>query len=335
MEDVTTTSTDQTTAPVESTPPASADSGSKLGSLSEQRSAAKSSGAQVSTHQASAVSADGTPAPSYSPNYKFVAANKEMEFDDFIKPIIKDADTEKKLKELYEKAYGLDEVKRVRDVIREEYKGYKAQWEPVVNSVQKAYKAFAAGDLDLTFKELGIPEKTIQQFVLKKLQMEELPEEQKNLYNQQQELKRQNMTMQEQLESYQQQMQNTLAQQRTQELNQAFSEPTAKAFQEAFDARNGEGAFRNEVINLGLYKWQSQKIDATPQQVIAELIQKYGFTAPQAAAPLAPQAAAPTPVTAAKDLPTIPVVKGGSASASHKKITSLKDVREAAKAIGV
>jgi hypothetical protein len=71
--------------------------------------------------------------PVYTPNTKFKVMDKEHEFDAWLAPHIKDAETEKKAKELYEKAYGLDYVKPKYEASQKELEQYKTTYNSLYN----------------------------------------------------------------------------------------------------------------------------------------------------------------------------------------------------------
>ena len=60
-------------------------------------------GAAQSTGATTGVQADSTET-AYNPNYKFSVMDKEHEIDEWLRPVIKDAEMEKKVKDLYTKA---------------------------------------------------------------------------------------------------------------------------------------------------------------------------------------------------------------------------------------
>jgi hypothetical protein len=66
------------------------------------------------------------PTQAWKPSFKFKVKDKELEFDDFVKPIIKTKDLEQKFKDLYEKAHGLDEVKTSRETFKQQVKSGRA-----------------------------------------------------------------------------------------------------------------------------------------------------------------------------------------------------------------
>jgi hypothetical protein len=268
--------------------------------------------------------------PAYTPDYKFKVMDKELEMDEFLRPAIKSKEHEQKLKELYEKAHGLDEVKTSREKAREEYKSYKTQAEPVIRTVQQASNFYQTGvrayeegnarggtfKLEQAFKELGINDKVLQQYVFTKLKMEELPPEQKADYNRQREQDLQFAQMQQQMQEQQSYFQQMAVQTRTQQLQQAISSPEVASIAQSFDQRNGPGSFQNEVIARGQLYWQTRQQDVPADQLVQEIITKYGLSAQQAQ----PQAQAP------REVPVIPVVKGNSGSPAGKAFNSTADL---------
>src|SRR5688500_2643210 len=66
-------------------------------------------------------------APAYTPDFKVKIKGKEFEIDEMFRGLIKDADSEKKVKEFFEKAYGIDFVKQDRKALKDEHEGFKSQ----------------------------------------------------------------------------------------------------------------------------------------------------------------------------------------------------------------
>jgi len=304
----------------------------------------EASTSSVDTSQAvsgSTMSADGqtdagTQAPAstpYTPSYKFKVMDKEHEIPEFLRPAITSAEHEKQLKELYEKAFGLDEVKAGREKVRGEYQSFKQQVEPVMKTVQEASKlyqgalqAFEQGNVrggvfkaEEAFKQLGISDKFLQNYVFQKLQLEDLPAHLKADYNRQRELELQYAQMQQQMQEQQTYFQQMAVQTRTAELQQATSRPEVASIIQAFDQRNGPGSFHQEVITRGQMYWQMYQQDVPADQLVQEIINKYGLQAPPAAQPQAS--------TAPKEVPVIPIVKSGSGSPAGRQFKSLDDIK--------
>lgn len=331
MEVQTETSTSASTGDVgASTEASSTPARSEAPSTQSVASAMQSSGAQA---QSAHVVAEK---PSYTPNYKFKVMDREMEIPEKWRAIVKDADTEKEARELFEKAYGLDEVKKSRDSVREEYKTYKSNTEPNVRMLTQAAQLYSqgkealeggnarAGVFKLTeaFKVLGVPKQVLQRYILEDLKLDELPPEQKASYNRAHELEQQNQMFQQQLEQMKSETQNFRVQQRTAELNQVISRPDISPIVQAFDQRNGQGSFYNEVVLRGNMYFSTYQKDPSAEQVVSEIIKQYGLQAPAPAAPTQPQ------VAQNGSVPVIPAVKGGTQSPVGKNFKSIEDIKK-------
>ena len=273
--------------------------------------------------------------PAYQPNYKFWAEKKEHEIPEKWRSLITDAESEKEAKELFQKAYGIDAVKELREQIKGEYKQYKEQADPVIRTVQsatqsyqRAVQAFNSGNknsaifnFENTLQALGIPPNVVQQYTLLKLQHEDLSPEQKASYNQQRTLEQQTLEQKTQLEQIQAQYQALSVQQRTNELSQTLSKPEVSGIVQAWDQRNGPGSFQQEIIRQGQMHFYQTGQDVSAEQLVGEMIKRYGLSSP-----MAPQASVNQP---AKELPVIPVAKGGGRSPTAMTIQSTDDMRKA------
>src|SRR5688572_23823320 len=51
----------------------------------------------------------------YTPNFKFKVLDKEHEIEERFRKLIKDADSEKMIRELHEKSFGIEAIKSQRD----------------------------------------------------------------------------------------------------------------------------------------------------------------------------------------------------------------------------
>ncbi len=116
-----------------------------------------SSGATAPVPAPGAAAADGTVVPpGYTPNLKFSVKGKELEIDKLFHGMIKDADTEKKIRELHEKAYGLDSVKEDRTRTRQELDTVKTSYEAQNNYLTQMGKALRSGDAETFFDGVGV-----------------------------------------------------------------------------------------------------------------------------------------------------------------------------------
>jgi hypothetical protein len=209
--------------------------------------------------------------------------DKEHEFDEFVRGSIKDADTEKKIRELYEKAHGLDFVKPRFNEVREKYKQVNEQHASVMQGIQDLRETYGRGDFEAFFQKLNIPTEKVLQWVLDKAQYNELPPEQRKLLddkraaeNEVHQLRKQTMTLEQQHEEQ-------VTQAKGYALQVSLERPDIKSFSTTFDSmgiRNAQGqpiSFRDAVCEVGEYAWYASKgkVDLSPEQAIQEVMARY------------------------------------------------------------
>ena len=271
-----------------------------------------------------------TQVPPYQPNFKLKVMDQEKEIPEEFRSLIKDADTEKKVREVFEKAYGLDFAKPKHEAVQQTLTQLQAEHNYVLGSVQEAKELYQRGDLDGFFEKLAIPPQRILQYAMEKLHYQELPPDQKALIDARRTAERQNLELQKTNATYQRQMQEQVVQARQFALNTELARSDVKSIADTFDQRAGKpGAFMREVINRGQLAWfQSQgKVDLTPGQAIEQVIQLYGLQATQAQ----PAGASVTPPASGgqQKVTTIPNVGSGKSAAPLKqKFKSIVDLKK-------
>jgi hypothetical protein len=269
--------------------------------------------------------------PVYQPNYKFKANQKEMEFDEFLRSAVKDPETEKKVRELYEKAYGLDTIKPERDQLKAQHQAVTQEFNQIKGGLAKASQYVQQKDYQSFFQAMGIPESDIMQFALLKVQLAEATPEQRAAYEQ----SRTTTLNAQQLAEQNQHLQTTLRQQastmRANELDLALQRPEVNALMQAFDQRLGKvGAFRDEVIKRGQLYWHNAQADIPVDQAVQEVMSLIG----NSLTPQMTQPAAPTAQTLAEppeQRPTIPSLKGRGTSPAKKVFRSIAELKKHAK----
>jgi hypothetical protein len=286
-----------------------------------------------------AAQAGGVPAAveAYKPNFKFKAADKELEFDDFIRDAVKNAEHEKKLRELYEKAYGLDHVKAERERFRNEYKTVNEQYSALNKGLDQLSIMLRNKDYHGFFNALKLPEQDILQYALSRVQYSQLPPEQRQKldqqYESQQRLSYLEQANQELIAEYQGQM----VQQRSQELDGYLGRPEVSQVAAAFDARVGrQGAFKDEVIRRGQYYASLPEAQDIPvEQAVREIMTLVGNIAPQATPAQAQtqmdgmqSSFEQQPQAAQQPKPVIPNIKGRGTSPAKKVVKSIDDLRK-------
>lgn len=267
----------------------------------------------------------------YNPNFKFKVKDKELEFDEWVKPVIKDKDLEAKVREMYEKAHGLDEVKASRETFKTQAEEWKTKYASVENSIQTLGQYVKKGDFESFFNALNIPNEKILRYAIEKLKEAELPPEQRQALEFQRARERELEQAQLQIQERDQMMADLVRQQTEFEMKQALAQPEVAQVVSQFDARAGKpGAFMTEVIRRGQYYESVHKISPPASQLVSEIIQLIGI---QPQVPQAPQAQIqqeqPSQATQ-QQKPVIPAFSNasGSKSPARRVPKSIDDIRK-------
>jgi hypothetical protein len=287
------------------------------------------------------VGAEGTPdappaPPAYTPNFKFKVMDKEHEFDDFVRGAVKDQETEKKIRELYEKAYGLDVVKPRFTELRDKHKAVETQHNQLMSDIKTLREHYVRGDFDSFFQNLKIPQEKILQWVLDKANYNELPPEQKRIFDDRRSADHRAWEAEKRAEALEQQMHERIIEAKGSALQVALAKPDIKSFADAFDQQAKKpGAFMEAVYQAGDYAWRSRNEDLSPEQAIQAVMAQYGvfLQVPGNGAPQgAPQGSGAPQAGPGKEPPVIPNVGGRSASPASptlpKSIADLKKKRD-------
>lgn len=278
-----------------------------------------------------AIVAAAPAAPAFTPNFKFKVMDKEHEIPEFLRGVVKDVDTQKKLIELHEKAYGLDAVKG-------KYQSTKQQFESLM-SEKKAQDAGLAtlgqylekNDLDSFFKALKISEEQVLQYALDRVNYRELPIEKRMQHDAQLSERQRTYQLEQQYQQLQQQFQQESVQARTFQLDSALARPDVKTVADAFDAKVGKpGAFKAEVIKRGQYANFTTGADISADQAVSEVLGMFSPFVQQATQ--APAQAATQSTSGAQSAPpVIPNVTGRGTSPVRKAVKSIADLEQRAR----
>lgn len=287
------------------------------------------------------VSKSGDAQAAYVLNKKFKVLDKEQEFDDFIASHIKDADSEKKVRELYEKAYGLDHVKAERAQERAAREKSENNLNNLIREIQDVSTHARNKDFGRMLKELQIKKEDLAAWLVQQHEVETnlstLPEPVRKAYNEFGTLKEQNEALARKVEALESGSQDSAVQARATELKSSLQAPDVAKFVTEFDARVGKpGAFEDQVMRYGYSEWQLHKRDVSAKEAVDEVLKFLGHSI-QAASPAATpnESATPRPVVITPPKATvIPNVGAGTSAASTmKRPTSIDDLRKMAQAM--
>lgn len=306
----------------------------------EDLAAAKS--AKEKTDEPAKVAAETKPDahPAYEPNYKFKVLSKEFEIPKEFQSLVKDKDSEKMVKDVFEKAFGIDTIKEKATQTRAErdqFANENAEIKSSIDGMRAIYKEAVASNnflkLDDFFARLNIPEQHIMQYVLAKVQFSNLPPEQQQMIRGQMEADKSAAVASQQVEQLSAREQTMGQRLRGLELNVELAKPETQSIAVAFDAQAGKpGAFRDQVAAMGELAWYREQVDLTPEQAIQRVVATFGLKAPTA--PLVAAATAPAaPVPPEKkvimrEASTIPNIQGRSSSPLKKGPRSIADLEK-------
>lgn len=269
--------------------------------------------------------------PAFTPNFKFKVHDKEHEFDEALKAVIKDEATEKKVRELYERGHGIDLVKQSRD-------NYQTQLTQATEKIQRTDEAleqigkYAAGnDWDSFFGALKIAPDRILAYAVDLVKRQQDP-----AYASAIEKDRHTRMTVEQYEAENQRLsagnQQLAINQRMFELDQAISRPEITAIAQAFNAgMENPGAFREQVIRIG-QAYAAQGKDIPVSQAVDEAVKYLKAANPTIGQP--PQTVVTSQVVTPSQKPVIPSVQGRGTSPIKSTIKNLDDLKKRARELG-
>lgn len=284
--------------------------------------------------------AEAAPLITYNPNLKFKYldakqnAKLEKEFDEWIKPVIKDSDTEKKVRELYEKAYGLDHAKSSREKVRTENETLRHENTETKRALGVLSTFVQNDDMQSFFEALKIPEDKVMKWALNRIQYRELPPEKRAEYDNMRNVQQRAALLEEQNQRLTEQYQTHSVQTRMSELDRSLADPQVGTVAQEFDRRMGyEGAFKKAVVERGQYYWAIHQQDIPVGQAVNEVLQMIGGM-PQTAAPTsdianqnASQGALGVSQTPERK-PVIPNIQGRGTSPARKIPRSIADLKK-------
>lgn len=273
-----------------------------------------------------------TPAPTYTPNFKYKAAGQEKEIDPLFHAIIKDADTEAKVKDIFSKIDAFDYMKQKTQSLEKEFGSLANDYESVATTVEKFNKSVAANDLTSAFRLANISKEQVFKWTQQQLRLMDLSPEERQQYEQYEQTRQSKSELEERVQQMQQMYEQQAVQARTMQLDMTLSRPEISKFAEAWDQNAGEaGSFRAFVAEEARKIFYEQNIDLSPEQAVAHVMKRFGkfLNVGGTASAQSPQAI----TTAQGQKPVIPHVSGKAASPIKKVAKSLDDLKALAKSM--
>lgn len=274
------------------------------------------------------VSEDAAPVPApakvdvYSPDFKYKVMGEEKEIDEWLRPAIKDKEVEKKVKELYEKAYGLDSIKPRHQELKAQYDELRLKSSGMDKALKSLGESIKEKDYDTVFSAMPIPKEDIISYALELVRREQNPELKAQFESSRQareKIRQYEAENARLMESHQE----LALKQRSFDLERTLDEPEVKAIADVYNSGVGDAnAFRQYVIQIGQYH-AAKGNDISVEQAVGEALKH--LKAMNVGIQQRQQPTSNVVQPSAK--PTIPSVTGRSASAVRPAFKSLDDVR--------
>lgn len=272
--------------------------------------------------------------PAYEPNFKYKAALQEKEIEEFWRPLIKDLDSEKRVKDLLTKVDGFDFVKASREKLEKQFESLNSDYQTQNQVVQKVESAVQRGDLSSVFRQLGVTKDQVFRWTQSEIERLEMPPDQRKAYEDAERLQEQQLQMQEQMSQYQRMYEQQAVQARTMQLEFVMSRPEVAETSRRWDELQGmPGAFKNLVIQEAQTAYFTSGYDMSAAEAVEAVMKKFGKVLPQEpmqSQPIAPQVQAQQApqVLPPQQKPVIPQIHGQGAAPIKKAPRSLDDLKK-------
>lgn len=263
----------------------------------------------------------------YEPDYTFRFGDEEYEMDERLKAMITDKESEEFIRDLVERASGLDLLKEQRQHLREEVAQLQSLEEQRRNAIGQLQEFIQKNEWDPFQKTWGITDDQILERAIKIMELREMDPADRQAYQESMQARQQNYALQQQNQMLQQQFLQQSAQQRDWELQQTLQSPEFSTVAQQFDERAGrQGAFREEIIKRGQYYAQTSGVDVPPQELAKELAAYVGPIQEFATnnnSPTNPH----NRVVQPRQKKTLPKIAGGGQNPVKKPIRSIAELR--------
>lgn len=266
-------------------------------------------------------------APSYEPNYTYTVRDEQREFDERIRDVIKDKDTEEYLRDLYTRADGLETYKEKFSKRESEYKELYEHAQALTGGYQKLQQLREKNDHRGLQKALGLSDDFVIEWGLALAEEGEMPEEQRMQIQKQRE-------MEEKLQAYENrisQFESSVADNRVQEdLRQLQSLTMSNDVRPIAEAMSERGHdFIETVVAMGQFEFQKTGVEPSIESVVRRVADQYRYLVPQEQ----PQQQTIEQPKQTVQQPTLPSVGGTNQATVDKPITSMEDLKRLADSI--
>lgn len=210
----------------------------------------------------------------YQPNFEYKILEETHVMPEKVQQYIKSEEDEKYFRDIFERAHGLDHVKKDRTELREENQQLRSTAEQYATFYNQLNNFRQQGDWDSYFEAQQVPPEVILKHANKLVNIMNDPNQQ-NQYVQQ----RQQFWGQQQQQTQSRELEDNLTQSRTREVDLILNyHPEVSNAAQQFDQRAGRpGAFKQEMVAYGQRVWHAEGRDASAEEAAQHLLKIMGY----------------------------------------------------------
>ena len=261
-------------------------------------------------------------APSFAAEFKYTHKGQELEVDEFLRPLITSEESQKKIQEISQKLSFVEDTKEIRQ-----------KWDDSQETLQmvgECQRLFDEGTeendlnkLERLVETIGLSDDQLFNIAKAKLDRRKMEPAVRQQHEKQNTLALENERLVRENQEYQSSAMAASREQIGLALNNQLERPDIQDVKRTYEAANGEGSFRDLLINQG----NAESIQAgktVPPNVVMENILKYAnsFRGAQAASPTVS-----TPQVNQQPKKVVTNVSSTGTSPSRSTVNSLDDIR--------
>jgi hypothetical protein len=230
---------------------------------------------QASTKdEESALVKEDAPAP-YQPSYEYKVYDEAHQMPDWVKPFITSKEAEDNFRQIFSLGGGFEPLKTKHEALRQKYEQESQNFNKVYQTLDELQYLIDNKDLEGFFQKVNIKDNELLDYVKYKLRQDDLPKEQKELYNQNKTFLRKNYEQEREASLLAQQNQALLRNQHEYEYQKAFGLPEVAQFQRVFDEKLGPGAFRKHADSYGDQMYHQMQRNISPLDAVRHVMEQY------------------------------------------------------------
>lgn len=262
---------------------------------------------------------------------------KEFMIDPKFASIMTDPESEKMVRELHEKAHGLESVKERFQEARQMVTTVSTENREIKSSIGLAKSTYNAAvksgnwlKLDDFFALLDIPPENVLKYALAKVELNEMDPQQRQATLDRLEGDRRAERLQQETHSMAQDNASLAQANKQMQVDFVLAKPEVLALADAFDARVGKpGSFKEAIYREGSLAWANEKKDLPVVEAVERVIKNYGLqgiSGAPAANATTPGGTAPKKPVVQRQTPTIPNINSRTASPLPSKPKSMEEL---------